>query len=116
MLDRAPRGAEPRVVVAQRQLDVPAQQAIDTELRRDVPELGLAVVRERVGDRIGAGRHVMQKAAEVLINDFRSANLGRVTLETPVEYEAWLAAGQAADAERAERKAQRSKQRRPDGR
>jgi ribosome biogenesis GTPase A len=72
-----------------------------------------------IGRKRGAlqsgGRIDLQKAAEVLINDFRSANLGRMTIETPEEYEAWLAAGQAADAERAERKAQR-RERRPNGR
>ncbi len=65
------------------------------------------------------GRVDLQKAAEVLINDFRSTNLGRMTIETPEEYEGWLAAGQAADAERAERKAERAaqkRQRRPTGR
>ncbi|MCR5883093.1 ribosome biogenesis GTPase YlqF [Rhizobacter sp. J219] len=76
-----------------------------------------------IGRKRGAlqsgGRVDLQKAAEVLINDFRSANLGRLTIETPEEYEAWLAAGQAADAERAERKAERTaqkRQRRPTGR
>lgn len=73
-----------------------------------------------IGRKRGAlqsgGRVDLQKAAETVINDFRSTSLGRITLETPEEYEAWLAAGEAADAERAERKAQRSKQRRPDGR
>lgn len=72
-----------------------------------------------IGRKRGAlqsgGRVDLQKAAEVLINDFRSANLGRMTIETPEEYEAWLAAGQAADADRAERKVQR-RERRPNGR
>ena len=35
---------------------------------------------------------------------FRSAILGRITLETPQEFEAWRAAGALADAEREARK------------
>jgi ribosome biogenesis GTPase A len=44
------------------------------------------------------------KAAEILIHDFRSAALGRLTLETPAEFADWLASGLQADAERALRK------------
>jgi ribosome biogenesis GTPase A len=39
-----------------------------------------------------------------VIHDFRSAALGRITLETPAEFAAWLALGEQADAERAVRK------------
>lgn len=50
------------------------------------------------------GRVNTTKAAEIVIHDFRSAALGRVTLETPEEFAQWLAAGQQADADRALRK------------
>jgi ribosome biogenesis GTPase A len=44
------------------------------------------------------------KAAEIVIHDFRSAALGRLTLETPEEFAMWLASGLQADAERAAKK------------
>ena len=44
------------------------------------------------------------KAAEIVIHDFRSAALGRLTLEIPSEFAEWLASGLQADAERALRK------------
>jgi len=59
---------------------------------------------EAIGRKRGAlqrGQQVnWQKAAELVIDDFRSSALGRVTLETPDEFAAWLAAGQTLDAQR----------------
>lgn len=63
--------------------------------------------RKRSALRTG-GRVDLQKAAEVTINDFRSGAWGRITLETPEEYEAWLIDGRARDAERAAKKAVRT--------
>jgi ribosome biogenesis GTPase A len=40
----------------------------------------------------------------LVIHDFRSAALGRLTLETPEEFTVWLVEGHKADAERAIRK------------
>jgi ribosome biogenesis GTPase A len=39
-----------------------------------------------------------------VIHDFRSAVLGRLTLETPAEFSEWLASGMKADAEKTLRK------------
>jgi ribosome biogenesis GTPase A len=59
---------------------------------------------EAIGRKRGAlqsgGKINLQKAAEIAIHDFRSAVLGRITLETPEEFAQWLAAGQKIDAER----------------
>ena len=59
---------------------------------------------EEIGRKRGAlqsgGRINLQKAAEIVINDFRSAAIGRATLETPTEFAQWLAEGQKLDAER----------------
>ena len=59
---------------------------------------------EDIGRKRGAvltkGRVNLQKAAEIVIYEFRAATLGRVTLETPEEFSRWLAAGQLIDAER----------------
>ena len=61
-------------------------------------------VLEEIGRKRGAvlskGRINLQKAAEIVIYEFRAATLGRVTLETPEEFARWTAAGQLLDAER----------------
>ena len=63
------------------------------------------------------GKVSMQKSAEALLNDYRSATLGRVTLETPEGFAAWRAEAEAARAEKLEKKAARKPgQRRPGGR
>jgi ribosome biogenesis GTPase A len=63
-----------------------------------------AIARYRGAIQSG-GRVNTTKAAEIVIHDFRSAALGRLTLETPNEFAQWLASGLKADAERAEKKA-----------
>ena len=62
-------------------------------------ELLDAVGRQR-GALQSGGRINTVKAAEIVIQDFRSASLGRLTLETPEQFAAWLAQGQLRDAER----------------
>ena len=61
-------------------------------------------VLEAIGQVRGAlqsGKSVnWQKAAEIAIYDFRSAVMGRISLETPEEFARWLAAGQTLDAQR----------------
>ncbi len=79
-------------------------------------ELLDAIGRKR-GALAGGGAVNAQKAAELLIADFRSGALGRITLETPEEFTRWLSAGRAADAERQGRKKERApKARKPDRR
>ncbi|MGH8821047.1 MAG: ribosome biogenesis GTPase YlqF, partial [Rhodoferax sp.] len=56
-----------------------------------------AIGRQR-GAVLRGGRINLQKAAEIVIFDLRAANLGRITLETPEEFAAWLAEGQRVDA------------------
>ena len=73
-------------------------------------ELLEAIGRKR-GAMMGGGRVNTQKAAEIVITDFRSAILGRITLETPEQFDAWLALGQQQDAERQARKAARTDKR-----
>lgn len=68
-------------------------------------ELLEAIGRKR-GALLPGGRINMQKASELILNDFRSATLGRITLETPEEFEVWLATGEKLDAERQLRKEQ----------
>jgi ribosome biogenesis GTPase A len=63
---------------------------------------------EAIGRKRGtlqSGGHVnTQKAAEILIHDFRAGLLGRISLETPAEFAQWLAEGKQLDAKRQEKK------------
>ncbi len=67
-------------------------------------ELTAEQLLQAIGRRRGAlqrGQQVdWQKAAELVIDDFRSGALGRITLETLDEFARWLAAGQTLDAQR----------------
>ena len=49
----------------------------------------------------------LTKASEIVLNDFRSAILGRITLESPEEFEVWWAEGVALEVERQRKKAAR---------
>jgi ribosome biogenesis GTPase A len=71
-------------------------------------ELLESIGRKR-GALLGKGRVNLQKAAEIVMHEFRAGNLGRITLETPEEFAAWLAEGLRIDAERAAKKAGRGK-------
>ncbi len=72
-----------------------------------------AIGRKR-GALLGKGRVNLQKAAEVVMHEFRSGNMGRITLETPQEFAEWLAAGQLLDAQRRAKKEARSRKKAPD--
>jgi ribosome biogenesis GTPase A len=60
----------------------------------------LSAIGRKRGALQGGNRVNLQKAAEIVIYDFRQSELGRITLETPREFAQWLAAGQLVDAER----------------
>jgi len=62
-------------------------------------ELLLEIGRKR-GAVLSKGRINLQKAAEIVMYEFRQATLGRITLETPTEFQLWMEAGQRLDAER----------------
>ncbi|HWI84046.1 ribosome biogenesis GTPase YlqF [Ramlibacter sp.] len=68
----------------------------------------LAAVGRQRGALLGKGRINMQKAAEIVIQEFRGMTLGRITLETPEEFARWLAEGQQLDAQRLAKKAARA--------
>jgi ribosome biogenesis GTPase A len=71
-------------------------------------ELLVEIARKR-GAVMSGGRVNLQKAAEIVLNDFRSTTLGRITLETPEEFAVWWAEGEVLEAERQRKKALRSK-------
>ncbi len=77
-------------------------------------ELLEAIGRQR-GALQGGGRVNTQKAAEIVMTDFRSGQIGRITLETVPEFEAWRAEAKRADAERARLRAEREAQRQGGG-
>ncbi len=62
-----------------------------------------AIGRKR-GALQGGNRVNLQKAAEIVIYDFRAAVMGHITLETPEEFAQWLTEGQKLDAQRQTKK------------
>lgn len=68
-------------------------------------ELLEAIGRQR-GALAAGGKVNVQKAAELVIADFRALHIGRITLETPAQFSRWLQLGLKADADRAARKKQ----------
>lgn len=83
---------------------------VDTIAQRHDEEL-LEEIGRRRGAVMSGGRVNLQKASEVVLNDFRDMSLGRITLETPEEFTAWLAVAQALEAERQAKKLARQKKR-----
>jgi ribosome biogenesis GTPase A len=65
----------------------------------------LAAVARKRGALLPGGRINTQKAAELLLVDFRSGSLGPITLEAPDDYQVWLRDALRAEAERAEARA-----------
>ena len=66
------------------------------------------IARKR-GALLGGGRVNYQKAAENVLTDFREGAIGRITLETPRQWEEWLKAARKKEAElKAEREAKKA--------
>ena len=61
------------------------------------------IARKRGAIQSG-GRVNLQKAAEILMGEFRTGGLGHITLETPAEFARWWAAGEVAEAARKSKK------------
>ncbi len=111
---------EPEVAVELlRALKQPYEELLRTRFRlpaeidgRPVAETEDEVLLEAIGKLRGAvqsrGRVDTQKAAEIVLNDFRSAVLGRITLETPEEFALWQTEADAAEQERRVKKLSRT--------
>lgn len=69
-----------------------------------------AIGRKR-GAMLGGGRVNIQKAAEIVLTDFRGGQIGRITLETPEEWERWLAHARTVEAQRQAERAARQAER-----
>ncbi len=70
------------------------------DVRNQSDEQLLEAVGRKRGALQSGGRVNRQKAAELVIQDFRAGTLGRITLETPDEFAQWLAQGKQLDAQR----------------
>ena len=75
----------------------------------DVAAMPAEVLLQAIGRRRGlvrqGGQVHLQKAAEVVLNDFRASAYGRITLETPELHAGWLAAAAQAAADKLAQKA-----------
>ncbi|MDO8274627.1 MAG: hypothetical protein Q7T22_03800, partial [Serpentinimonas sp.] len=76
-------------------------------LKQSVPQIAslpedelLQAIGQRRGCLLPGGRLNAQKASEIVLTDFRSGVLGRITLETPQQFTRWLRAAQRLEAER----------------
>ena len=69
----------------------------------------LAAIGRARGTVLPGGRISLQKAAEIVLHDFRSGSLGRITLETPDDWLRWQAEAVVKEAERAARRELKAK-------
>lgn len=67
----------------------------------------LEAIGRRRGCLISGGRVDLHKAAERVLTDFRQGAWGRLTLERPDEWDAWVAEAALRDAEREAKRAER---------
>ena len=84
---------------------------LDVDPARTDDESLAAVGRQR-GGVLPGGRVNLQKAAEMVLHDFRAGSLGRITLETPEDWARWQAEAVVRDAERQAEREARNKSRR----
>jgi ribosome biogenesis GTPase A len=71
----------------------------------------LVVIGKKRGAMLAGGRVNLQKAAEMVLHEFRAGTLGRITLETPEEYHRWVVAAEAVEAAAQEKKRARKEKR-----
>ncbi len=71
----------------------------------------LTLIGKKRGAVMSGGRINMQKAAELVITDFRTQMMGRISLERPDEFEQWRVVAEEAEALAKARKAEHEKHR-----
>lgn len=71
-------------------------------------EQWLENIAKRRGTILSGGRIDYQKAAEIVLTDFRSGSMGNITLELPHEWDKWLAAAKLFEAQLREERALRN--------
>jgi ribosome biogenesis GTPase A len=99
------KGDYPSLIAARFKLDGSDAAAIAAMKDEELLE---AIGRKR-GALLGKGRVNLQKAAEIVMQAFRDASLGRVTLETPERFAGWMAEGERLDEARQAKKAARGR-------
>ncbi|RZL53429.1 MAG: ribosome biogenesis GTPase YlqF [Variovorax sp.] len=99
------KGDYPSLIAARFKLDGSDAAAIAAMKDEELLE---AIGRKR-GALLGKGRVNLQKAAEIVMQAFRDASLGRVTLETPERFAGWIAEGERLDEARQAKKAARGR-------
>ncbi|MDM7457692.1 MAG: ribosome biogenesis GTPase YlqF [Tepidimonas sp.] len=67
----------------------------------------LAAIGRKRGALLPGGRIDPHKAGEAVLTDFRTGAIGRITLETPASFAAWLQAARDAEAQRQARRTER---------
>lgn len=87
-------------------------QLKEDNLAEKQDEILLEMIGARRGCKMAGGHMNMQKAADILLTDYRNGYLGAITLETPEEFETWRKIAEENDAKRLEEKAARDKERR----
>ena len=83
-----------------------ARYKLGAPVDQDDDEVLLSEIGRKRGAMLGGGRVNLQKAAEILIYEFRQGVLGQITLETPEEFAQWCARAEAADELREQRLAE----------
>ena len=66
----------------------------------------LEMIARKRGAVMSGGKLNMQKASEIVLTDFRSGVIGRISLETPAEFETWLAEAAVKEEARSIKKAE----------
>lgn len=66
----------------------------------------LDAIGRRRGAMLGGGRVNIQKAAEIVLTDFRAGSIGRISLELPEEWVQWEARGRELESKRQSERAQ----------
>ena len=109
----------PKIIVEEGGYNLAAGGAIGRNAL-DEEEVALELlewVAKKRGALMGGGRPNYQKAAELVLTDFRDGQIGRITLETPQQWETWLKKARQREAElkaqREARKAERKGQAAP---
>jgi ribosome biogenesis GTPase A len=74
-----------------------ARYKLDTDLAPLNDEEVLAAIGKKRAAMLPGGRINLQKAAEILLYEFRAGTLGRVTLEAPQEFAVWVTRAEAAE-------------------
>ncbi|WP_199154614.1 ribosome biogenesis GTPase YlqF [Chromobacterium sp. ASV23] len=82
--------------------DLAARYKLDEETLEGMQDWqALELIGKRRGAVLSGGRINMQKAAEIVLTDFRDGQTGRITLERPDEWAVWEKRAKAIAAERA---------------